>query len=75
MAASALPFRFKAGGGGQSAEGHHHRSSTKVAHKAFKSRHASKGSIKALLKGVKPTQTNKAVERGTEGINEQATHC
>lgn len=32
-------------------ESHHHRNTTKVAHKAFKSRHSTKGSIKDLLKG------------------------
>lgn len=32
-------------------ESHHHRSTTKVAHKAFKSRHSTKGSVKDLLKG------------------------
>ncbi|KAL8806388.1 MAG: hypothetical protein Q9200_005068, partial [Gallowayella weberi] len=33
------------------AEPHHHRSTSKVAHKAFKSRHATKGYIKELTKG------------------------
>ncbi|KAL8666431.1 MAG: hypothetical protein Q9202_001454 [Teloschistes flavicans] len=32
-------------------EAHHHRSSTKIAHKPFKSRHATKGFIKELTKG------------------------
>ncbi|KAI4100450.1 MAG: hypothetical protein L6R37_005485 [Teloschistes peruensis] len=32
-------------------EAHHHRSSTKIAHKPFKSRHATKGFIKELSKG------------------------
>ncbi|KAI9757495.1 MAG: hypothetical protein M1815_001022 [Lichina confinis] len=30
---------------------HHHRPSTKLTHKSFKSRHASKSAVKALLKG------------------------
>lgn len=32
-------------------ESHHHRSTTKVSHKAFKSRYSTKGSINDLLKG------------------------
>ncbi|KAL8685596.1 MAG: hypothetical protein Q9218_007661, partial [Villophora microphyllina] len=32
-------------------ESHHHRSSTKIVHKPFKSRHATKGFIKELTKG------------------------
>lgn len=32
-------------------ESHHHRSTTKVSHKAFKSRHSTKGFIKELSKG------------------------
>ncbi|KAL8734720.1 MAG: hypothetical protein Q9181_003109 [Wetmoreana brouardii] len=32
-------------------EAHHHRSSTKISHKPFKSRHATKGFIKELTKG------------------------
>lgn len=31
---------------------HHHRPTTKVTHKPFKSRHASKGAIKAREKGM-----------------------
>lgn len=36
---------------------HHHRPSTKLTHKSFKSRHASKSAVKALLKGK--------IEKGT----------
>lgn len=55
--ASTLPFRFKAGGhsnnmGAPSApETHHHRSTTKSANKAFKTRHASKSALKERSKG------------------------
>ncbi|KAI9884774.1 MAG: hypothetical protein M1823_003449 [Watsoniomyces obsoletus] len=46
-----LPLRFKAGGiGGPPAEPHHHRSTTKSPHKAFKSKHASKSSLRAISK-------------------------
>lgn len=31
--------------------GHHHRSTTKVSHKAFKSKHATKGALKEQAKG------------------------
>ncbi|KAL9037809.1 MAG: hypothetical protein Q9214_005539, partial [Letrouitia sp. 1 TL-2023] len=56
---AAIPFRFKAGSA--MAPGpepqhhhhhhHHHRSNTKIPHKPFKSRHATKGLIKELNKG------------------------
>lgn len=36
---------------GPNPEQHHHRSTTNVSHKTFKSRHASKGTIKDLSKG------------------------
>lgn len=50
---AAIPFRFKAGGGmAPMAEQHHHRSTTKVYHKPFKSKHATKGAIKDLAKGA-----------------------
>ncbi len=45
-----LPFRPKAGG--IAAEPHHHRSTTKSPHKAFKSKHASKSSLRAIAKGM-----------------------
>ena len=50
---ASIPFRFKADGGTMAspAEPHRHRSTTKVSHKAFKSRHASKGAIKDQAKG------------------------
>ncbi|KAL9047989.1 MAG: hypothetical protein Q9206_006320, partial [Seirophora lacunosa] len=44
--------QFKAGAGmGSLPDGHHHRSTTKVSHKPFKSRHSTKGVIKELTKG------------------------
>lgn len=33
-------------------EAHHHRSTTKASHKPFKSRHATKGLLKDLSKGM-----------------------
>lgn len=49
---AAIPFRFKAGEAmAPLAEAHHHRNTTKVSHKSFKSRHATKGLIKDLNKG------------------------
>jgi hypothetical protein len=53
---ASLPFRFKAGGNGNMApmvsQQHHHRSTTKQSQKSFKSRHASKGALKELSKGI-----------------------
>ncbi|KAI4265483.1 MAG: hypothetical protein L6R35_007102, partial [Caloplaca aegaea] len=47
-----IPFRFKAGAAmGSLPDVHHHRSTTKVSHKPFKSRHSTKGFIKELTKG------------------------
>ncbi|KAI9717455.1 MAG: hypothetical protein M1828_007217 [Chrysothrix sp. TS-e1954] len=50
-----LPFRFKAGGSGHNTpaamDQHHHKSTTKVIHKAFKPRFASKSSLKNQAKG------------------------
>lgn len=53
-----LPFRFKAGGSSSNVNMsistqpvHHHRSTTKQDHKSFKSRHATKSSIKDANKG------------------------
>jgi pre-rRNA-processing protein TSR1 len=54
--ASSIPFRFKAGGSGtsnMSAPGHHHRSTTKQSKKGFKSRHATKSSLKEQSKGMR----------------------
>ena len=48
---AALPFRFKAGGNGETPQPHHHRSTTKVANKPFKSHHATKGALKEIAKG------------------------
>ena len=57
-AGMSLPHRFKAGastgpGGTMSVGGpvHHHRSTTKVDHKPFKSRHASNRELKDQAKG------------------------
>jgi len=54
--AATLPFRFKAGGDGpmasvQASTAHHHRSTTKVSNKAFKTKHASKSALKEQSKG------------------------
>jgi pre-rRNA-processing protein TSR1 len=49
---ASIPFRFKAGGSmAPILDSHHHRSTSKVPHKPFKSRHASKGLLKKLSKG------------------------
>lgn len=49
---ASIPFRFKVGANmAPTGESHHHRSTTKVSHKAFKSRHSTKGFIKELSKG------------------------
>ncbi|PVH99259.1 DUF663-domain-containing protein [Periconia macrospinosa] len=52
---ASLPFRFRAGGNGNMApivaQQHHHRSTTKQTQKSFKSRHATKGSLKEASKG------------------------
>ena len=48
-----IPFRFKAGGSmAPMPEAHEHRSTTKVSHKPFKSKHATKSAIKDALKGA-----------------------
>ena len=52
---ASIPFRFKAGGsssGTMAPENHHHRSTTKQNKKTFKSRHATKSSLKELSKGI-----------------------
>lgn len=54
--AAAIPFRFKAGGSGtahmaHSNVQHHHRSTTKVSNKPFKSKHATKSALKDRAKG------------------------
>lgn len=52
---ASIPYRFKAGASGSKMapmDGHHHRSTTKVSHKPFKSRHASKGALKEKSKGA-----------------------
>ena len=49
-----IPYRLKAGlgvGKRGSTDGHHHRSTTKVSHKPFKTRHATKTELKRLAKG------------------------
>jgi pre-rRNA-processing protein TSR1 len=47
---SNLPFRFQAGSTPLPAA-HHHRSTTKVSNRPFKSRHATKGALKEKAKG------------------------
>ncbi len=47
---SSVPFRFKAGGDG-TPDTHHHRNTTKVSHKSFKSKHATKHLLKEMAKG------------------------
>ena len=47
---ASLPFRFKGSSGANmapipQAAQHHHRSTTKISHKAFKTKHASKNSL------------------------------
>lgn len=61
-AAMSIPYRFKAGGSGGTAtmapiqpQVHHHRSTTKVDHKPYKPRFASKGDLKDQAKGTSPT--------------------
>ena len=54
---ASIPFRFKAGGdssGGMPSalSSHSHRSTTKVSHKPFKSRKATKGALKEIAKGT-----------------------
>lgn len=57
---ASIPFRFKAGGSmAPILETHSHRNTTRISHKPFKSRHATKGLIKDLSKGK--------VEDGTRG--------
>jgi pre-rRNA-processing protein TSR1 len=55
---ASIPFRFKAGGDGKMPAPvavHSHRSTTKVSHKAFKARKATKGALKEISKGMVPT--------------------
>lgn len=50
-----LPFRFKAGGEGKmssAAVAHSHRPTTKVSHKGFKSRKATKSDLRERSKGI-----------------------
>ena len=55
---ASIPFRFKAGGGMAPTTEHHHRSTTKISHKPFKSRHATKNLIRNLAKGkIESTET------------------
>jgi pre-rRNA-processing protein TSR1 len=48
---TSLPFRFQAGSKATSIGPHHHRSTTKVSQKSFKSKHATKGALKEKAKG------------------------
>jgi len=59
VASTALPFRFKAGGDsngnkmpGLTGGGHSHRPTTKSSNKPFKSRKATKGSLREAAKGM-----------------------
>ena len=47
---SSVPFRFKAGGNGLP-DAFHHRNTTKISHKPFKSKHATKNFLKEIAKG------------------------
>ena len=52
---ASLPYRFKAGGDGKmpgAVGGHSHRATTKVSHKAFKSRKSTKGQMRDAAKGM-----------------------
>jgi hypothetical protein len=53
LASLDLPYRFKAGGKGKmpAPVAHSHRNTTKVTHKPFKARKATKGALKEILKG------------------------
>jgi hypothetical protein len=56
MTTDPLPFRFKAGGNGHNMAAsavHHHRNDTCKPNKPFKSKFASKGSLKDRDKGMK----------------------
>ena len=48
---ASIPLRLKASGGMAPVTEHHHRSTTKISHKPFKSRHATKSLIRDLAKG------------------------
>lgn len=61
---ASIPFRFKAGDSMAPATEHHHRSTTKISHKPFKSRHATKNLIRDLAKG-KIEGTEKKPNRNT----------
>ena len=52
---ASLPFRFKAGSEAKmpAAVGHSHRPTTKVSHKGFKSRKATKGDLRERSKGMR----------------------
>ena len=56
VSAMSLPFRFREEGSGGSkapiSMAHHHRSTTKISHKPFKPRFASKGSLRDQSKGT-----------------------
>ena len=68
VALASIPFRFKAGGAAMapSPDAHHHRNTTKVSHKPFKSRHATKSFIKELAKGKL-----EKIERGSRKTTNQ----
>lgn len=54
---ASLPYRFKGSSGANMAPTqtvHHHRSTTKTSHKPYKTKHASKSSLKDKEKGMSP---------------------
>ena len=52
----------------QNGESHHHRSTTKGSHKSFKSRHSTKGSIKALWKVKVEDGEKKSFKSGNQQV-------
>lgn len=67
-----LPYRFRAGGSGNTtamapttSTAHHHRSTTKIDHKPFKSRFASKSALKDKAKGKIETRSAERGQRKT----------
>ena len=63
---ASLPFRFTAGGSmAPLPETHHHRNTTKISHKPFKARHATKSLIKELAKGNIEGTGNKGSRKTT----------
>ena len=65
---ASLPYRFKAGGEAKmpsaAGGGHSHRATTKVSHKAFKSRKSTKGQLRDAAKGMSSPVTHAEVGHG-----------